>query len=94
MTVEFGFEAVIDKIVLYTRADFPHDSWWTSATFVFSDGSTKTVEMEKSTAPHVFEFEPVRTDSVKLCKLIKADDDSPFPALTQIEVYGRRISEG
>jgi len=26
---------------------------------------------------------------VKLSDLIKADDPSPFPALTQMEVYGR-----
>lgn len=92
MTVEFGFEAMIDKIVLYTRADFPHDSWWTSATFVFSDGTKRTVSMEKSTAPHVFMLDPIKTSEIKLCKLIKADDESPFPALTQIEVYGRKIS--
>ena len=26
---------------------------------------------------------------LELCNLIKAEDPSPFPALSQIEVYGR-----
>lgn len=92
ITVEFGREVEIDKIILYTRADFPHDNWWKSATFQFSDGSTTTVTMEKSDKPHVFEMEKKKVSWVKLGKLIKDENDpSPFPALSQIEVYGFEI---
>ena len=35
MTLDFGRPVDIDKIVLYTRADFPHDNWWESVTFTF-----------------------------------------------------------
>ena len=55
--LDFGREVETDRIILYTRADFPHDNWWTEATFTFSDGSTMTVHMEKSAAPHEFTFE-------------------------------------
>ena len=53
MRKEADFD-VMDKIVLYTRADFPHDNWWINATFTFSDGTTETVSMEKSVKPHTF----------------------------------------
>ncbi len=79
----------MEKLVLCTRADFPHDNWWVQATVTFSDGSREVVHMEKSARPHVFEIERKGITWLKLGELIKADDPSPFPALTQIEVYGR-----
>lgn len=89
MTLDFGRPVDFDKIVLYTRADFPHDNWWVEATLTFSDGTKEVVTMEKSVKPHVFAIEKKRISWVKLSNLIKADDPSPFPALTQIEVYGK-----
>ncbi|MCR4756382.1 MAG: carbohydrate-binding protein [Butyrivibrio sp.] len=88
-TLDFGREVDFDQIVLYTRADFPHDNWWVEATFTFSDGTSEVVQMDKKVAePHVFHIERKGITWLKLGKLIKADDPSPFPALTQIEVYG------
>lgn len=55
----------------------------------FSDGTSMTLTMEKSSLPHVFTMEPKEITWLKLGKLIKDENDpSPFPALTQIEVYG------
>lgn len=89
LTLEFGRRVDVDRIRLCTRADFPHDNWWVEAAFTFSDGSVEVVKMEKITKPHVFELEKKGITWVKLSNLVKADDPSPFPALTQIEVYGR-----
>lgn len=91
MTVDFGREIEADKIVLYTRADFPHDNWWKQVTLTFSDGTSVDWELEKSQLPHVLFMEPKKITWVKLSNLLKADDPSPFPALSQIEVYGRVI---
>lgn len=91
ITLEFGKPVDFDKIVLYTRADFPHDNWWVEGTFQFSDGTTQTVHMEKSYAPHEFAISRKNITWVKLGQLIKADDPSPFPALTQIEIYGNFV---
>lgn len=91
MTVHFGREIETDKIVLYTRSDFPHDNWWKQVTLCFSDGTELICELEKSSLPHVITFEKKRISSVRLCNLIKSDDPSPFPALSQIEVYGRVV---
>lgn len=88
LRVDFGRAVAIEQIALRTRADFPHDSWWTSATISFSDGSQLTVGLEKTAKSQVFTF-PARTVSwLTLGSLVKAEDPSPFPALTQIEVYG------
>ena len=89
MTIDFGREVETDKIILYTRADFPHDNWWVQVKLTFSDGSEIVWNLEKSYAPHVLDFEKKNITWVKLSDLIKADDPSPFPALTQMEVYGR-----
>ncbi|MCD7752437.1 MAG: carbohydrate-binding protein [Lachnospiraceae bacterium] len=88
MTIDFGKEVRADKIVLYTRADFPHDSWWQQVKLSFSDGSEIVRDLEKSVKPHVITFAPKMISSVTLCNLIRADDPSPFPALSQMEVYG------
>lgn len=89
ITVEFGRPVDMEELRLYTRADFPHDSWWTRATVTFSDGSREVVEMEKSVKPHSFPIQRKGVTWIRLSELIKADDPSPFPALTQIEAYGR-----
>lgn len=91
LKLEFGREVKIDRIALTTRADFPHDSWWTQATFTFSDGSSIDFPMEKSEEAHVCTFETKKISWLTVDKLIKADDPSPFPALSQIEVYGTDV---
>lgn len=88
MRVDFGRKVRTDKVVLYTRSDFPHDNWWTQITLNFSDGSSQEFSLEKSTKAHVLTFPEKEITWIELCKLIKADDPSPFPALSQIEVYG------
>ena len=40
---------------------------------------------------HVLTFPEKEIQWIELCSLIKADDPSPFPALSQIEVYGRNV---
>jgi len=88
--LDFGRKVDIEEIHMYTRADFPHDNWWTRATFRFSDGSAETVDMEKKTRePHVFAIRKKGITFLTASDLIQADDPSPFPALTQMEVYGR-----
>jgi hypothetical protein len=87
--VEFGRMVVIDRVVLWTRADFPHDSWWRQGELEFSDGTSQVIQMRKTDLPHEFDIEPKTVRWIKLSKLIKDEDDhSPFPALTQIEGFG------
>lgn len=91
MKLDFGRLVETERIVLYTRSDFPHDSWWQQISLKFSDGSEQDFRLNKSTRGHVLTFPKKQIRWIELCNLIKADDSSPFPALTQIEVYGRVI---
>lgn len=91
MRIDFGREVSIDRLILYTRADFPHDNWWEQVSFSFSDGSSLEMKMEKSTKPHEITFETKKITWLEMHDMKKADDPSPFPALTQIEVYGTEI---
>lgn len=88
LKIDFGRTINADKIFLYTRADFPHDNWWTQVTFTFSDNTSIDFKMEKSDKAHVCEFPKKKTEWILIEKLIRSDDPSPFPALSQIEVYG------
>lgn len=89
LRLEFGRKIVTDEIVLYLRADFPHDAWWEEATLHFSDGSDMVVKLEKTHAGQRFSFPEKEIEWLVLDSLIKADDPSPFPALTQLEVWGK-----
>lgn len=86
--VDFGRMVEVDRIIMYTRADFPHDNWWVKVTLAFSDGSEIIWDLEKSDTGHVLEFEKKQIEWVQLHDLIKSDDPALFPALTQLEVYG------
>lgn len=87
-TLAFGRKVQIEEIVLYLRADFPHDSYWQQVTLEYSDGTQQVVELDKSDKGQTVEVGGKQVEWVKLHELIQADDPSPFPALTQLEVYG------
>ena len=88
LTLDFGRRVAVDELRLTLRADFPHDSWWTQAAVQFDDGSTEVLALEKTAAPQRFAIAPRTVTRLVLCELKKADDPSPFPALTQIEAWG------
>ncbi len=92
MTVDFGRTVSIDRLVFTLRADFPHDNWWKRATVRFSDGSSETIRFVKSGEPQSFDIAAREVSSLTLSELIKDEDDpSPFPALVQLECWGREI---
>lgn len=91
--LSFGRPVLLDELRLTLRADFPHDSWWTQATVALSDGSEELLSLKKTAAPQCFSVEPRQVEWLVLKNLIKADDPSPFPALTQFEAWGMSISE-
>ncbi|MBD8070025.1 hypothetical protein [Bacillus sp. PS06] len=88
LTIDFGRPIEVDKVSITIRADFPHDSYWTEVTVVFSDESSETFSLQKTKEPQFFSFEKRTVTNVRLTNLIKAKDESPFPALTEFEVYG------
>lgn len=91
LRIDFGRPVLADEAVLYLRADFPHDAWWREGTLHFSDGSALTLKLEKTDKGQRFPFPARVTEWVVLDTLIKADDPSPFPALTQLQIWGREL---
>jgi len=88
LTIDFGREVQLDKVGFTWRADFPHDSYWTNVTIQFDDGTSETFSTEKTAQPQYFSFSARKTKAIRFCDLIQANDPSPFPALTQIELWG------
>lgn len=89
LTVVFGRAVCVDALCVTLRADFPHDNWWQQASFRFSDGSEETLHFVKSGLPQHFAIAPRTVESVAICNMKKDETDpSPFPALTQLEVWG------
>ncbi|MGY0394340.1 MULTISPECIES: hypothetical protein [unclassified Fusobacterium] len=89
LTLDFGREVEIDRVDITIRCDFPHDSYWTQATLEFSDGSKEVISLNKIHTPQKFRFEKKLITWVRFQELIQDTDPSPFPALTQLDVYGK-----
>jgi hypothetical protein len=89
LTVHFGRDVTVDTLVVTLRADFPHDNWWKTATFTFSDGTEFVPIFTKTGKPQSFSIAPRTVRWLKLGRLLQDEDDpSPFPALTQLEAWG------
>lgn len=88
LKLSFGRPVTVDEARLTLRADYPHDSHWTRATLAFSDGGSETFSLTDSAAPQTFSFAPHMVEWAELRDLVKAEDESPFPALTQLELWG------
>ena len=95
-TVHFGTPVEVSRVVLYLRADFPHDTYWKEADIEFSDGSRQHVDLVGTAQGQAAEFEPKLTESVKLTgfKQQRLEDGSlSFAALTQIQIFGKYIKK-
>lgn len=89
LRVEFGRPVRAETVVLFLRADFPHDTWWKSARITCSDGFEQTIELYKTGMPQESRIGPRLVEWVCLSNLEKADDPAEWPALSQIVVMGR-----
>ncbi len=94
--VHFGANVEVSRVVLYLRADFPHDTYWKECSIEFSDGEKVPAKLIGTAEGQVIEFEPKITEMVKLTDLRQQrleDGSLSFAALTQINVYGKYIKE-
>lgn len=90
LTLDFGRRVEIDRIVLYLRADFPHDAWWISGTVTLDDGFSLTFPLVDKDGAQTLSLGGAHTvRTLRLHSLVKCDMPSAFAALRQIEVYGR-----
>jgi hypothetical protein len=89
ITINFGRKVSIDKVSLTLRADFPHDNYWERVTLTFSDGSSEQASLIQTHKPQTIAIQPRVVEWVTLSELIQSSDPSPFPALSQFEVFGK-----
>jgi hypothetical protein len=87
---DFGRPVEVDKVVLYIRADFPHDTYWHNGTIEFSDGSHVAISLEKNGAAQEFKFPKRATNYVKFTNL---DQTKPlgWAGFTEVEAWGRDL---
>ena len=94
--LHFGTEVEVSSVVLFLRADFPHDTYWKECDVEFSDGTKVHANLIGTADGQKVDFEPKQTEMVKLTgfKQQRLEDGSlSFAALTQIEVYGKYIKK-
>ena len=90
LKIDFGCDVELDKVVLYLRADFPHDAAWNSGTLEFSDGSKVEIALKETADPQSFEFPTKRTRYVKLTNL-KTDSPEKWHGVTEMECWGKSV---
>ena len=92
--IDFGQDVEIDKFIVYLRADFPHDTYWKSIDFEFSDGTTVTGNFEETADGQEVKLpEKKITGYVLLKNLTQVSFPLSWAALSQIEVYGKYIKK-
>ena len=86
--LDLGRPVIAEKMALTLRADFPHDAYWVSGRVALSDGAVLSFELEKTGDRQWIPLGNRTISWLRLEELIKSDDPSAFPALTQWEVFG------
>ena len=89
--LDLGRDVIADKMALTLRADFPHDAYWTEGHAVLSDGSDLAFSLRKTADRQWIGQGGRKIRWLRLERLVKSDDPSAFPALTQWEVFGRDL---
>lgn len=92
ITIHFGRPIRADRVDIRIRADFPHDNYWKEGTLTFSDGTREKITLTKTAETQTIPFASRTITWIKLGHLIKGETESPFPALTEWDVYGEDIS--
>ena len=88
LTLDFGRTVLLDELRLTLRADFPPTAGGPRPPWSLTTAAARYWTCKKTAASQTFAIEPRTVKSLKLFELKKADDPSPFPALTQIEAWG------
>jgi hypothetical protein len=90
LKIDFGRAVEVNKVVIYIRADFPHDAYWHAGSIEFSDGSKENISLQKTANPQEFNFAPRRINWLRITDLIQ-DDPLGWCAFSEVEVFGRDI---
>lgn len=94
--VHFGCDVEVSSVVLFLRADFPHDTFWREMDIEFSDKTRVHANLQGIADGQTVTFPPKVTECVKLTgfRQQRLEDGSlSFAALTEIQVNGKYIKK-
>lgn len=92
--IDFGTEVMVEEIVFFLRADFPHDTYWKCLDVEFSDKTRARADFQKTAEGQSLVLdEPKQTRTLHLTNFKQAEYPFSWAALSQIEVYGNYIKE-
>jgi len=94
LTIDFGREVQLDSVGIVLRTDFPHDSYWTTGRLSFDSESSYQLVFKKTGIEQIFHIPVTVASRLKLGQLIKASDQSIFPSLIELKVYGHELKGG
>ena len=93
--IDFGRDVSITKIVVYIRADFPHETYWNSCTVKFSDGTTQELTFKQTSNAQEFEFDSAKVVSsitfTNFSKGTVSGSDNQWAAWMELQVFGSDI---
>lgn len=93
-TIDFGTPVEVQKIVIYLRADFPHDTYWKSLDAQFDDQSRMTLSFSKTAEGQEFNLDSAKiTRRIRFLNFKQAAFPFSWAALSGVEVYGRYHKE-
>ncbi len=90
LNIEFGRPVEIDKLILYIRADFPHDKYWNKAAIDFSDGSHESIDIQKTADAQEFKFKKRVVTWIHIAGLVQ-EEPLGWCGFTEVEVWGRDL---
>lgn len=93
--VAFGKPVQVDSVVIWIRADWtttapiPHDSYWKSATLVFSDSSKVNITIDSTAKPQGYKFASRTTNSLTITNLVPHTPGwRGWCALAEVQAWG------
>lgn len=91
LKIEFGRDVSLSKLVIFLRADFPHDTYWDTCTVKFSDGSTMELSFKKTAEGQQFALDSaVVTDSITFTNFHKVAG-SDWASWMEVQAFGSDI---
>lgn len=88
LRIDFGREVELDKVRIFLRCDFPHDSYWNSLTLSFPDGSRIEAPLRKTAEGQEITFPKKRAAWIRLEQFKQPVAPLGWAALSEIEAYG------
>jgi hypothetical protein len=90
LEIDFGHLVEVDKVVIFIRADFPHDGYWQTGKLEFSDGSVENISFQKIAAPQTFTFSKRKITKIRLTDLVQPEP-LMWCAISEIQVFGKEV---